>query len=235
MLPGVAGLKLSEDLVAMKLSRGKRSFAFSPEEVDLKEEADKNIQNHTLLYSKRRRSMTNANADIIYKAIKQRRSVRSYTDQPLPNTLLERLIEVGQWAPSPSNVQSWRFVVVIEQGQLSLLKNLSPGFPRQATAAIVICSNDHDTQRFSGITREYLVAEEATMAAQNMLLMVHAMGYGSCVIAGFSQAGVAALLELPERIHPVLIVALGIPDHQPAPPPCRPLAKIAHWETYRGA
>lgn len=179
--------------------------------------------------------MTNANADIVYKAIKQRRSVRSYTDEPLPNTLLERLIEVGQWAPSPSNVQSWRFVSVAEPESISALKNLSPGFPRQATAAIVICSDDHDTQRFSGSTRGTLVAEEAAMAAQNMLLMAHAMGYGSCVVASFSQTGVATLLELPDHIRPVLVVALGIPDHQPAAPPRRPLAEITHWESYREA
>ncbi|MEA3356504.1 MAG: nitroreductase family protein [Candidatus Bipolaricaulota bacterium] len=172
-------------------------------------------------------------AEIVYEVIKQRRSVRSYVEDPPPRKLLERLVEVGQWAPSPSNVQSWRFIIVHESGQLSALKNLSPGFPRQATAAIVICSDDHDTQRFSGQMRAGLVAEEAAMAAQNMLLMAHAMDYGSCPVASFSRAGITTLIGLPEHIHPVLIIALGTPDCQPSAPVRRPPAEITHWEDYQ--
>jgi nitroreductase len=172
-------------------------------------------------------------SEIVYEVIKRRRSVRSYKEDPPPRELLERLVEVGQWAPSPSNVQSWRFVIVSKPGPLSALKNLSPGFPRQATAAIVICSNDHDTQRFSGQMQAILVAEEAAMAAQNMLLMAHTMDYGSCPVASFSQAGITTLIGLPEHIHPVLIVALGTPDCQPSAPVRRPFANITHWESYQ--
>jgi len=177
--------------------------------------------------------MADARAQNVYDVIRERRSIRSYTDKPPPASLLDRLVDVGRWAPTPSNVQSWRFVVVQEPANLSVLKNLSPGFPKQATAAVVICSEKGDVERFAGITGQVLVAQEAAMAAQNMHLMAHAMGYGSCAVASFSLAGVTAMLELPEHVEPVLILALGIPSRQPPPPTRKPLETITHYEVYQ--
>ena len=179
--------------------------------------------------------MADARAQNVYDVIRERRSVRSYTDEPPPASLLDRLVDVGRWAPTPSNVQSWRFVTVREPANLSVLKNLSPGFPKQATAAVVICSERGDVERFAGTARQVLVAEEAAMAAENMHLMAHAMGYGSCAVASFSPAGVSAMLELPEHVEPVLVVALGVPSRQPSPPARKPLESITHHEVYREA
>ena len=179
--------------------------------------------------------MTDTRAQDIYDVIRERRSVRTYTDESPPAELLDRLVDVGRWAPTPSNVQSWRFVTVREPANVSILKNLSPGFPKQATAAVVICSEKRDVERFAGATRQMLVAQEAAMAAENMHLMAHAMGYGSCAVASFSPAGVAAMLELPEHVEPILVVALGIPSRQPPAPVRKPLETITHHETYREA
>ena len=179
--------------------------------------------------------MADARAHDVYDVIRERRSIRTYTDEPPPASLLDRLVDVGRWAPTPSNVQSWRFVIVQEPANLSILRNLSPGFPKQATAAVVICSEKGDVERFAGTTGQVLVAQEVAMAAQNMHLMAHAMGYGSCAVASFSLGGVMAMLELPEHVEPVLIVALGIPSRQPPPPARKPLETITHHEVYREA
>ena len=169
----------------------------------------------------------------IFKVIKERRSVRSYDDRKVSKEGVERLLESGQWAPSPSNVQSWRFVVVQEDGQLATLKTLSPGFPKQATVSIVICSDERDVQSFAGTSTQILAAEEAAMAAQNMLLMAHALGLGACAVASFSEIGIRALLELPDHIRPILIVALGVPKKQPVAPQRKALSQITSWETYQ--
>lgn len=171
--------------------------------------------------------------EIIFKVIRERRSVRSYDGRQVSKKMLERLMEAGQWAPSPSNVQSWRFVAVQEGGQLAMLKSLSPGFPRQATAAIAICSDQREAGSFSGESKTILLAEEAAMAGQNMLLMAHAMGLGACAVASFSEAGIRTLLELPDPIRPILIVALGFPEELPIAPKRKALSQITSWETYQ--
>jgi len=73
------------------------------------------------------------------------------------------------------------------------------------------------------------------MAAQNMHLMAHVMGYGSCSVDSFSAAGVTAMLELPKHVEPILIVALGIPSQQPPVPTRKALDSITHHEVYREA
>ena len=131
--------------------------------------------------------MSSDTEEIMFKVIKERRSIRTYDDRKVSKKMLERLMEAGQWAPSPSNVQSWRFVAVQEARQFETLKTLSPGFPKQATAAIVICSDQRDAQGFEGTSKPILVAEEAAMAGQNMLLAAHALGLGTCAVASFSK------------------------------------------------
>jgi len=179
--------------------------------------------------------MIDERAQIVYEVIRARRSLRTYSEKAPPASLLDRLVDAGQWAPTPSNAQSWRFVTVRDSGNLSVLKGLSPGLPKQATAAIVICSDKRDVKGFAGITGHVLQAEEAAMAAQNMHLMAHVMGYGSCSVASFSAAGVTAMLELPKHVEPILIVALGIPSRQPPAPTRKPLDSITHHEIYREA
>ncbi|MGQ9478343.1 MAG: nitroreductase family protein [Candidatus Bipolaricaulia bacterium] len=70
------------------------------------------------------------------------------------------------------------------------------------------------------------------MAAQNMLLMAYVLGLGSCPVASFSEVGVRELLELPDHLCPILLVALGFPDKYPDPPRRKELSQITFWERY---
>jgi len=51
----------------------------------------------------------------VFEAIKARRSVRSYTPEPVPDETLRRLLEAARLAPSAMNYQPWRFIVVRSQ------------------------------------------------------------------------------------------------------------------------
>ena len=175
--------------------------------------------------------MTNESAKLVYEVIKTRRSVRSFTEEIPPKSFFDQLVDVGRWAPTPGNVQSWRFVTVRDPTTISILRDVSPGFPKQATCAIVLCSDSRDVEQYAGTTRQLFVAEEASMAAQNMLLMAHAMGFGSCIVGSFSRAGLSGILEIPDHIEPVLIVALGVPSQQPSAPERKPLDSITYEET----
>ncbi len=170
----------------------------------------------------------------VSNAIIRRRSIRAYKTESVPREMIMRILEAGQWAPTPSNVQSWRFIVVQANEQLEPLKTLSPGFPREAPAAIVICSDQGDVRNFGEPSRSILAAEEAAMAAQNMLLLAYSLGLGSCTVASFSKGGIMALLELPDHIRPILLVALGFSAENPDPPQRKELSQITFWERYKG-
>ena len=55
------------------------------------------------------------------EAIRQRRSIRRYTDAPVPQELLERLLEDACWAPSAENYQPWHFVALTKPEEIALL------------------------------------------------------------------------------------------------------------------
>src|SRR5262249_9204665 len=48
----------------------------------------------------------------VYEAVRTRRSVRNFTDRPVPKEALERVLSAAAWAPSGSNIQPWHIYVV---------------------------------------------------------------------------------------------------------------------------
>jgi nitroreductase len=67
----------------------------------------------------------------VIQAIKNRRSVRSYQAKPVPNDIIEMLVDAGNWAPTGCNYQPWRFVVVTDPAvRLKLLAAARPSYRR---------------------------------------------------------------------------------------------------------
>ncbi len=139
----------------------------------------------------------------------ERRSIRRYTDQPVPRALIERLIEVSIWAPSAHNRQPWRFAVVLDSTQKEQLARMmgdqlrrdleKDGVPESviaadtarsyaritnAPAAIILCLSMVDMDTYADARRnenEFLMAAQSTaMAGQNLLLAAHDAGLGAC-------------------------------------------------------
>jgi nitroreductase len=51
-------------------------------------------------------------ADIVLKVIKERRSIRKYKPDPVPDELILKCLEAARWAPTGEDAQPWRFIVV---------------------------------------------------------------------------------------------------------------------------
>jgi nitroreductase len=165
----------------------------------------------------------------LFEVIKGRRSIRKYTDQPVPDEILAQLLEAAQWAPSASNQQRWRFVVVTDSTTKELIRQVSPGIFVGPPVYVVICAEEvPDAKDWDRAT--YLA--DCAMAAQNMMLSAYALGLGSCVVLSFSPPAVQEILELPVNIKPTLVVTLGYPAQQPSPPSRLPLNEIAFREEY---
>ncbi len=165
----------------------------------------------------------------VLEAIRRRRSIRKYTDQPVPKESLETLLDAARWAPTASNQQRWRFLVVTDHSTRELIRKCSPGVFVGPPVYVVICAEEipdaGDWDR-----RTYLA--DCSIAAQNMMLAAHALGLGSCVILSYSPTAIQEILDLPELTRPVLVVTLGYPAEDPEPPVRRALGEIAFEEQY---
>ena len=152
--------------------------------------------------------------------IQGRRSIRAYLPDPVSKDQLQSLIlEAGIWAPSAGNAQTWRFLVVTDQSLLRKVELVSPGLSGAPPALIVICQ-DLEESRIKGGTLgpQLLSIADAAMAAQNIMLYAHALGLGTCVIASFHREALQAVLNLPEYLVPIFIVAVGYPKIIPRAP-----------------
>lgn len=177
--------------------------------------------------------MTTPAADVLARIIKSRRSIRRYSDRPVPPETIWRLLETAAWAPSAHNRQPWRFAVLTAAADIERLagsmgerlradrtadgddpadieRDVARSYARLtgAPAIIVVCLSLAEMDRYPDEHRnrsEWVMAAQSTaMAAQNLLLLAHAEGLGACWIC--------APLFVPELVQ----AALALPvDWQP--------------------
>ena len=150
----------------------------------------------------------------IFEAIKTRRSVRRFEDRPVPEELIRKIVEAGQWAPSACNRQDWKFIIVDStEVKEKLLRETTAHFVGKAPLLIfVVYSNRTDNLEY----RDHLLS--AAMAAQNMQLAAHALGLGSCCINNLPiKSRLRRILNIPRSYDPVALLCMGYPKALPKP------------------
>ncbi len=166
------------------------------------------------------------------EAIFTRRSVRSFTPEPVPDELLHQVLQAGAASASGGNVQPWGFVLVRSPERLAGLRSLAPGIIGQPTVVVAICLDSERATRLGGAGGERLAWLNIGLATQNLLLAAHNLDLGACPIGSFHRQGVAAFLDLPPGVQLVLLMALGYPKIKPTPPGRRPLADVCFVEAW---
>jgi nitroreductase len=147
------------------------------------------------------------------EAIMTRRSVRKFTDEPVDEKTIEKILRAGMQAPSAHNEQPWHFVVVTDRALMKKIPGVSPyaGMAAEAALAIIVCfeaGSDH-------------VVEDCSGATENLLLAAHALGLGAVWTAVYPNekrvSDVRQLFNLPESVTPLCIVPIGHPAEKKAP------------------
>jgi len=171
----------------------------------------------------------------VFEAIKNRRSIRAFTNQPVSDKEVMKLIDAARWAPSAGNIQPWEFLVIhdpkIKRGLSAAA--LDQTFIEEAPVVVVVCANQLRSGRGYGSRGVNLYCLQDTAAAtQNMLLAACALGLATCWVGAFQEEEARSVLNIPNGIRPVAIVPVGHPAEKPEAPDRRPLNEIVHHETY---
>ena len=151
--------------------------------------------------------------------LKTRRSIRTYTPDPVDPAAVETMIDCARLAPTAMNKQPWSFLVVRDAAVRSRIVELAGHgeFLRSAPVAIAVCLDEWDYWREDG--------SAATMA---LLLAAHAQGLGACWLSMEPQPyalAVKSLLGLDAGQHLLAVVAVGHPAEAPVAEK-RPLAAV---------
>jgi coenzyme F420-0:L-glutamate ligase / coenzyme F420-1:gamma-L-glutamate ligase len=172
---------------------------------------------------------------MITDAIHTRRSIRRYTEQPVPPELIDRLLEAAIHAPSSHNRQPWRFVVITTSDMKTQLadrmgerlkadrlraadraEDIDRDIARSRTritsapALIVVClSTIHLNDHY-----ERLMAIQSVAASiENLLLAAHEAGLGACWMAAplYCPDVVREVLQLPDDWEAQALITIGYP------------------------
>jgi nitroreductase len=164
-----------------------------------------------------------------WDAFRARRNVRAYTDQPIADADLDRILDAGRLSPSASNRQHWAFVVVTDRDQLAELGTVwrGAGHIPGAQAAIVLVVPDPEEERYLAIDRFDL--GQATMA---MMLVAADLGIGSGHSSVGDQEAMRRIIGMPEGHTAVAMIGLGYPADRPLGSPVkldrRPFDDVVH-------
>ena len=155
--------------------------------------------------------MSVKDAAALLAIMRERRSIRRFTSEPVPRAVLERLLEAARWAPSAHNRQPWRFAVITNAERKAALADamgarfradlraegvdaaeieaqLARSYARltEAPALIVFFVSTTAMATYAEAHRqqgEYIMATQSVaLAVQNLLLAAHAEGLGACWI-----------------------------------------------------
>jgi nitroreductase len=168
-----------------------------------------------------------------YEAVQIRTSVRSYSDQPIPDEIVERVMDAARIAPSANNLQPWRFVLVRDH---ALRRQLVPLCFRQAWIAdapiVVVACSVPTKGGIGGYADSRLV--DVAIAVDHLTLAAAAEGLGTCWIGAFDNEGLKALLDIPPEANVVAVTPLGYP-RSPVSSPAkqrRRLDEITSWDRW---
>lgn len=154
--------------------------------------------------------------------VRKRRSIRTYTREPVDRESLDLLVEAMLRSPSSRNRQPWEFVIVDDPQLLSKLseaKEHGSGFLQNAPLGIVVCADS---------TKSDVWVEDCSIAAILVQMVAQSLGLGSCWIQirnrmhdgqKTAEKHIQDILGLPERIKVVSMISIGHPDETKQPVP----------------
>ena len=168
----------------------------------------------------------------VFESIKKRKSVRSYLDKQVEEDKILKILEAARLAPSASNRQEWRFVVVKDKKVKLQLSKAAKGqvFVGEAPIVIACCAETDNHVMTCG---QLCYPIDIAIAIDHMTLSACGLGLGTCWIGAFYEEEVKKILEIPKDIKVVELLCLGYAKEESNQPKERlSMEKIAFSEKW---
>ena len=168
----------------------------------------------------------------IIETLLNRKSIRKYTDQVPSEEVVEIVVRAGQQAP-----------FAYQMGSLVLSRERAHN-PFQAPLFFIVCVDSHRHETIMARRGWRMVQndlslllfgiQDATLMAENMVIAAESVGMGSCFLGGipYRAARIIKEYKLPQRVFPLVGLAMGYPDEDPPPRPRYPLDFALFEEEY---
>jgi len=189
----------------------------------------------------------------LHDFLRSRRSVRRFKPDPVPDTVIERILATATYAPSAHNRQPWRFVVIKntdvkprlakaltdkmrldmqaeDSSESEIEKRVANSLRRidEAPVIIMFCRDTTDV-RINTPEETIMNIQSTALAGLQLLLAAHAEGLGGNWICWplYAAKETQSVLELPENWEPQAMILVGYSNEQPKQKELKPLDTIS--------
>jgi nitroreductase len=194
---------------------------------------------------------------VVTELLKKRVSVRRFRNKPVPEEVIQEMLEAARLSPSGGNEQPWAFGVITDCSLIEQIAQLAHGqtWIERAPLLIVLCTvcvadarGGRDIQMHRYPQFAHALAEipqslywalnqeehQTKIPGTHMVLAALEHGVGSCWVSRFDVKGLAGLLKLPIHYLPSEILVFGYPEGQPASRTKKSLEEIVFWNVFKG-
>ncbi len=173
----------------------------------------------------------------VHECIETRRSIRKFTDEPVPADKLDKVLSAIRWAPSWVNLQPWEVVVIdapeVKAGLQEAVPEANPGRKGLALAPVVlaVCGRSGKSGYYQDKPATVYgdwVMFDLGIACQNACLAAWAEGLGTLHLGLLDHEKAGKVLGLPEDLKLYELIPLGVPEKTGKAPPRREIKEFAH-------
>jgi nitroreductase len=165
------------------------------------------------------------------QAIRNRHSVRSFSDKVPPKKIIDEIIEYANLAPSAGNLQARDFITIDDHNTKEKLSDaaLDQEFIVQAPIIIVVCANLKRISSYGNRGRELYCIQDVSAAVEHILLLAVDNGLDACWVGAFDEKTVSKILDLPSYVRPIAIIPIGYSNQQKTSTPRIDINELKHF------
>jgi nitroreductase len=176
--------------------------------------------------------------------VMKRRSIRSYTDQDVPDEMIQKLLAYGHTAPTAGNLHPWEFIVVRDaENRQAMVDTTFRGNDETGSAhqdwlmqapvlVAVLVNKAKSAARYGENALKTLVYLDGSACIENMLLGAVSLGLDSCYISGFREDELRKALGVPETREVIAFLPIGYGAEDGKARPKTALEDLVYYETF---
>ena len=177
----------------------------------------------------------------ISEAIRTRRSIRRFKQDPIPEVEIGAILEAVRWSPSWGNTQCWEIVVVRdlairERLESALSKpNAAAGTLLEAPVVLGVCGRVERSGYYKGEASTRWgdwILFDCGIASQNICLTAHSFGLGTIMLGQFDHVAAEGALGIPEDYALVCLIPVGYPAQVPSAPGRKKTGEFVHRDGF---
>jgi nitroreductase len=168
----------------------------------------------------------------VSEAIRMKRAVRTFREQPLPDEAIHKILNAGRRAQSSKNTQPWHFIAITDKAVLKSLSETGAYAAHLAGAALGVAIIHTDPGE------KFQIMFDMGQAAAYMQLVAWEMGIGSCLASIYQPERAQEILDFPAGFFLRIALSFGYPleaedlSRLPQKGGRKPLADMIHWNKW---